>query len=196
MDSTSDRCAPSFRYRTCALSKRSTHSRTFPPSIRSARANVSPRKVNRHATGRPISARNTGPSTLTAVSWSAGTAARPSAAQSKVGGGTIRRTISPPGAASESPIRTAYPPEEPKPKKKSKRALSGDAMRATPSPRLVSCKSVNSHVKTIWWRPAGSPVRGIALAGAGTPVRGPRRGTHATSVSAAKAPTRRRFTRV
>ena len=63
--------------------------------------------------------------------------ARPRAAQRSVGGGMSRRTRSPPGACSESPISTAAPPPNPPARKKSSRTLSGVAIRATPSPRPV-----------------------------------------------------------
>ena len=54
-----------------------------------------------------------------------------------------------PGRASESPISTAAPPPKPPARKKSRRALSGDAMRATPSPRPVISRSSSSQLKTI-----------------------------------------------
>ena len=84
--------------------------------------------------------------------------------------------MSPPGVRSESPIRTAAPLPKPPARKKSRRALSGEAMRAAPSPRPAISRSSSSQLKTIVAMPGGmTAVRGSRDAGNGSPTSGERR---------------------
>src|SRR2546429_403825 len=66
-----------------------------PPRTRSNRTSESPRKVRRQLGGTPMSTRRSSPSTRAMVSRKAGTATRPSAAQSSGGAGSRRRTFAP-----------------------------------------------------------------------------------------------------
>lgn len=102
-----------------------------PPRTRSSRTSESRRKVRRQLTGIPMSTRRSSPSTRATVSRTAGMARRPSAAQSRGGGGMNRRASDPPVTCSESAMSTAAPLPSPPARKRSSRALSGPATRDT-----------------------------------------------------------------
>jgi len=126
-----------------------------------------------------MSARRVLPSTRMTVSGRFGNATLPSAAHNNVGGGMNRRAMSLPGVRSESPISTAAPLPRPPAKKKSRRALSGDATRATPSPRPDMSRSSSSQLNTICACPGARCVTGKVEAGRISPTSGESRGRHA-----------------
>ena len=156
--------------------------------MRSTRRSVSRTNVMRQATGSPRSARNVSPTTRVVVSAIGGMASLPSAAHSSGAGGTRRRARFSvlDGSLKSLPTKIAAPLPNPPAKKKSRRPLSGEAIRAAPSPRESISVSSSCQLKTVRWCPDGSSARGSAL-GAGAPGNGFRRGAQPRSATSANA---------